>query len=190
MRTLHRSLALVGTVALASSLVACGGGPQEVNADDTEDQSQSSEAENTKAWTLTEVDDTNVIQFCTDVLGPIDELAESVQVDPSVLDEDQWHGVVRSFGEGERVTCQGIIDGSWRNFNVSFVSYDAKEGFCDRLESMPEWTKDGDLEAVIEAQYVEGGIDPSLTEPILVDALQKIEAGEKQEDNNPAASCN
>lgn len=78
MRTLHRSLALVGTVALASSLVACGGGSQNVNADDTEDQSEASEG-----TSISSINADNVEGTCEQVFGSIEDVYNQLQLEVS-----------------------------------------------------------------------------------------------------------
>lgn len=179
MKQRRRAFALVGTIAIASSLVACSNGPTEVNADDTGEQSNDNAVEESTNWLLSDVTDDNVVQFCNDVVGPIDDVAQQMGIDPSVLDEDDWKGVARGYGDGERITCMGLIDGSWRNFNVTFASYDAKDGLAESMVEL-DWVQNGDVEAVVEAEYVEGGIPAETTEPFLTDALEKVEAGEKR----------
>ncbi|MGO2189378.1 MAG: hypothetical protein ACTH4Y_14205 [Microbacterium gubbeenense] len=114
MKFAHRAFALIGTVALASSLAACGGGAQEVDAND-DDQSLGSDgddrASDTKRWALTDIDDTNGRQFCADVLGPVDEFVETLSIDSTELDDDHWYGSASSYATGNRALCQAKIAG-------------------------------------------------------------------------------
>lgn len=192
MKVAHRAFALIGAVALASSLAACGGGAQEVDADEN-DQSQGSEAgdsaNDTKRWALTDIDDTNGPEFCADVLGPVDKYVETLGIDSAELDDDHWYGSASEYGTGERALCQAKVDGEPNGVAVYMSSYDAKEGYCDKLDRMPEWTKEGDVEGMIDTDYVDGGFDPSVTEPMIVDAMKRIDAGPEQEDVRSGPGC-
>lgn len=78
MRTLRQPLALLGAIALASSLVACSNGPTEVNADDTEEQSQAR-----NGTSISSINADNVEGVCLQVFGSTEDVYEKLQLDVS-----------------------------------------------------------------------------------------------------------
>lgn len=76
MKQRQRALALIGTIALASSLVACSNGPTEVNADDTEEQSQASDG-----TSISSINEDNVEGMCEQVFGNIEDVYDKLQLD-------------------------------------------------------------------------------------------------------------
>lgn len=80
MKQRQRAFALVGTIALASSLVACSNGPTEVKADDTGEQSQGGEVGEGKI-SIGEINADNVEGVCKKVFGNVEETYGNLQLD-------------------------------------------------------------------------------------------------------------
>lgn len=115
MKQRQRALALIGTIALASSLVACSNGPTEVNADDTEDQSQTSDggganedAEESQQQdepfdgntvTFSKITEDNMDGLCADVLGDVEEVLSKLDVDTAEVDMDSYGNWTESYEE-------------------------------------------------------------------------------------------
>ncbi|MGP9536559.1 hypothetical protein ACT3SP_01010 [Brachybacterium sp. AOP43-C2-M15] len=110
-----RIAAFFGAVTLASTLAACGGGSQEVNADDTEDQSQASDqggaeedAEESQQQdepfdgstvTFSMLTEDNIDGLCTSILGEVDEVLSSLDVDTADIDMDAYGEWTESYEE-------------------------------------------------------------------------------------------
>lgn len=75
----HRAFALIGTVALASTLVACGGAPREVGADQS-DQSHNDQAGDGKI-SISEINADNVAGICKQGFGDISDVYERLAID-------------------------------------------------------------------------------------------------------------
>lgn len=121
------------------------------------------------------------------MLGPVDELVDTLGIDSTELDDDHWYGSAQRYATGYRALCQAKIAGEPNGVAVYMSSYDAKEGYCELQDR--EWTKVGNIEGLIDTDYVEGGFDQSATEPIVVDAMNRIDAGAKQEDLHSGPGC-
>lgn len=79
MKVAHRAFALIGTVKLASTLVACGSVPPEVDADQP-DQSQGEQAGDGQI-SISEVNADNVAGTCKQAFGDIADVYEKLAVD-------------------------------------------------------------------------------------------------------------
>ena len=109
-----RIAALFGAVALASTLAACGGGSQEVNADDTEGQSQASDGGDSSSTeetqqqdepfdgstvTFSKITEENMDGLCTSILGEVDDVLTKLDVDTADIDMESYGDWTESYEE-------------------------------------------------------------------------------------------
>lgn len=108
-----RIAAILGSVALASTLAACGGGPQEVDAEDN-DQSQGSDAGGSpeesetqqpgelfdgNAVTFSKITEANIDGLCTELFGEVGEVLGKLNVDTAAIDMDSYSDWTESYEE-------------------------------------------------------------------------------------------
>jgi hypothetical protein len=86
----HRAFALIGTVTLASTLVACGGAPREVDADQP-DQSQNDQAGDGKI-SISEINADNVEGMCEQTFGSVEDVFTKLDFsgDFTITEYNDW----------------------------------------------------------------------------------------------------
>ena len=129
MKQRQRTIALIGTIALASSLVACSNGPTEVNADDTEDQSQASDG-----TSIASINADNVEGVCDDALGDAQTVMRDLGVpEENFTDESKWGDEYFPTEDSDDssgvIRCQGLmavhVEGTLPRFNISVSEGDS-----------------------------------------------------------------
>lgn len=108
-----RIAAILGSVALASTLAACGSGPSEVDADEN-DQPQGSDAggpsEESEGQqqgepfdgstvTFSKITENNIDGLCTELFGEVDEVLSRLELDTADIDMDGYSDWTASYEE-------------------------------------------------------------------------------------------
>lgn len=112
MKLVHRAFALIGTVAVASTVAACGGGAPEVDADDN-DQPQTTDNsadadENDQAQTdpidggtvsIGTLDTDNIVGLCEQLFGSVEDLYRKISPDIGAAVTGSYGEWVESYDE-------------------------------------------------------------------------------------------
>ncbi|MGO1531355.1 MAG: hypothetical protein ACTHX1_09885 [Micrococcaceae bacterium] len=191
MKVAHRAFALIGAVALASSLAACGGGPKEVDADEV-DPTQGSDAggssEESEApeqgepfdgstVTFNKLTEDNVDGLCTELFGEVGDVLGKLNLDIADIDMDSYSNWAEAYEEqvgSTAATFSCHATASVKAEDAEAVHINVASGMGDPRGFNQVSARSDDMSAGMTLQTSDGPDDETLIAFLNDDVLPKF----------------